>query len=137
VAVGTHGPESKMKRQIQRFAIAGVVGFTVDASVLFLALLGGLGYLAGRLVSFLAAAYVTWQINRRFAFRGSRKEKSHGQWWRYLAVMALGAGLNFAVYCAVVHVLGHSTVFILLAAAAGSGAAMVMNFSAAKWWVFK
>ena len=82
-----------MKRQIQRFAIAGVVGFTVDASVLFLALLGGLGYLAGRLVSFLAAAYVTWQINRRFAFRGSRKEKSHGQWWRYLAVMALGGGL--------------------------------------------
>jgi len=61
--------------------------------VLFLALLGGLGYLAGRLVSFLAAAYVTWQINRRFAFRGSRKEKSHGQWWRYLAVMALGGGL--------------------------------------------
>ena len=99
-----------MKRQIQRFAIAGVVGFAVDASVLFLALLGGLGYLAGRLVSFLAAAYVTWQINRRFAFRGSRKEKSHGQWWRYLAVMAFGGGLNFAVYCVVVHVLGHSTV---------------------------
>src|SRR5258708_20543160 len=104
-----------MKRQIQRFAIAGVVGFTVDASVLFLALLGGLGYLAGRLVSFLAAAYVTWQINRRFAFRGSRKEKSHGQWSRYLPVMALAGVRHFPVYCAVVHVVGHSTILILLA----------------------
>lgn len=48
-----------MRRQVIRFVIAGVVGFVVDAGILCLALAVGLGYFAGRAVSFLCAVWAT------------------------------------------------------------------------------
>ena len=48
-----------MQRQLVRFVFAGGIGFVADTAVLYLMLWLGLGYFAGRAVSFLCAVWVT------------------------------------------------------------------------------
>ena len=87
-------------REIRRFltfAIVGVIGFVVDASVLYLGIYMGLGLRWGRVFSYLAAVTTTWALNRIFTF----KEPSHrGLWseWAHFSVSQLGgaaANLGF------------------------------------------
>jgi len=124
-------------RQIFRFAIAGVLGFIVDAGVLWIALRLGLGYFAGRTVSFLAAVWTTWQVNRRFTF----SERSGGsvwhEWWRYLSAMSLGGCVNYAAYSVVVLTQPRTAFLPFIGVAAGSIAGLFVNFVSARWWVFR
>jgi putative flippase GtrA len=56
-------------KQFQRFLAVGALGFFVDFSVLYLAVnVVGVSPFAGRLVSFIIAATVTWKANRHFTF---------------------------------------------------------------------
>ena len=126
-----------MKRQLIRFLFAGGVGFFVDTAVLYLMIWLGLGYFAGRAISFLCAVWATWQLNRRFTFASSRKQSAWAEWVRYLAAMPIGGGVNYAAYSAVVSMLHPAPWLPLLAVAAGSIAGLVVNFATAKWWVFK
>lgn len=126
-----------MKRQVGQFAFAGVLGFVVDTAVLYLALALGLGYFAGRAVSFLCAVYATWQVNRRLAFAATRRESAWQEWWHYLAAMALGGIVNYAAYSAVVLLAPANPIKPVVAVAAGSAAGMLVNFISAKFWVFR
>jgi putative flippase GtrA len=112
--------------QFVRFAIAGVIGFVVDAGVLYLALACGLGFFAGRIVSFMAAVWVTWRIRSAWV-----------EWWRYLLSMLGGASVNYAAYSVVVLTVHGSRLVPLIAVACGSVAGMFVNFFAAKFWAFK
>lgn len=126
-----------MFRQIFRFAIAGVLGFIVDAGVLWIALRLGLGYFAGRTVSFLAAVWTTWQVNRRITF----SERSGGsvwhEWWRYLSAMSVGGCVNYAAYSVVVLTQPRTALLPFIGVAAGSIAGLFVNFVSARWWVFR
>lgn len=126
-----------MRGQLGGFLIAGTIGFLVDAGVLYLALAAGLGYFAGRAVSFLCAVWVTWQLNRRFAFRRSRSESAWREWWRYLVAMSAGGLVNYAAYSATVLLFEGMPLLALVAVATGSIAGMVVNFASAKLWVFR
>jgi putative flippase GtrA len=126
-----------MRAQILRFALAGVVGFVVDAGILWLALHLRLGYFAGRAVSFLAAVWATWQLNRRFTFASEQAGSAWQQWWRYLAAMAAGGCVNYATYSAVVLSLHPSGLLPFFGVAAGSLAGLGVNFASARWWVFR
>lgn len=126
-----------MKRQLVRFAIAGVVGFVVDAGVLYLALWMGLGYFAGRAVSFLCAVVTTWLINRTYTFHGHRERSIVAEFGHYLVAMALGGIVNYAVYSAVVVSAPKGALTPLLAVAAGVAAGMSINFVSARFWVFR
>ena len=65
-------------RQMLSFGFIGVIGFLVDAGVLYGALLCGLGLYAGRAVSYMAAVTVTWRLNRSYTFeRASGYNKIH------------------------------------------------------------
>ncbi|WP_432711235.1 GtrA family protein [Paraburkholderia acidicola] len=123
--------------QFIRFAIAGVIGFIVDASVLYLALACGLGLFAGRAVSFIAAVWVTWRINRRHTFRERAERSAWAEWWRYLLSMLGGASVNYAAYSAVVLTLHGWRLVPLFAVACGSVAGLFVNFFVAKRWAFK
>jgi putative flippase GtrA len=124
-------------RQFARFAAAGVVGFVVDATVLY-ALLGlGLGYYLGRVFSFLAAAFTTWQINRRHAFAAEADGRRIHEWLRYLLAMSSGGILNYVVYGCIVALVIHRPWLPALAVAAGSVAGLAANFLTAKFWVFR
>lgn len=126
-----------MRGQLVGFLIAGTVGFLVDAGVLYLALAAGLGYFAGRAVSFLCAVWITWQLNRCFAFRRSRRESAWREWWRYLAAMSAGGLVNYGAYSATVLHFERMPLLALVAVAAGSIAGMIVNFASAKLWVFR
>jgi len=126
-----------MKKEIVRFAIAGALGFVVDAAVLYAALALGIGYFAGRACSFLLAVWTTWQLNRRFTFVAGRRESAWTQWWRYLLAMSVGGLANLAFYTLTVLLLPKAPWLPLLAVAVGTGAGMVLNFASAKWWVFR
>ncbi|MGE0724785.1 MAG: GtrA family protein [Alphaproteobacteria bacterium] len=81
-----------------RFAIVGTIGFVVDAGVLtLLHRAAGIDLYLGRLASFLAAATVTWALNRRFTFR-AREPAGPGEWLRWVALMGGGAAINYLVY---------------------------------------
>lgn len=126
------------RHEILRFAVAGIAGFVVDAGVLYLCLAAGLGYFAGRMVSFLCAVFCTWQINRRFTFASLPVDGSlWSEWWRYLAAMSAGGAVNYAAYSVSVLTLKGIPLLPLLSVAIGSISGLAVNFIGAKLWVFK
>ncbi|WP_244197926.1 GtrA family protein [Caballeronia ptereochthonis] len=120
-----------------RFAIAGAVGFVVDAGVLYIALTGGCGPYLGRALSFLCAAFVTWQINRRITFTGRANGSLWKEWYQYLLAMSFGGACNYTVYAVALKLLPKGPAAPALAVAAGSIAGMFVNFLTAKLWVFR
>lgn len=134
---------SGTRREMARFAVAGVAGLAVDVAVLYLALALGLGFYAGRAVSFLCAVFATWQINRRYTFAGADGGSDAPalslwrQWCLYLAAMTGGGMVNYAAYSAAI-AFGPRVVWLPMAAVAiGSLAGMAVNFASAKLLVFK
>jgi putative flippase GtrA len=126
-----------MHSQFIRFAVAGAIGFVVDAGVLYLALAAGLGPFTGRAVSFLAAVWTTWQINRRYTFRERIQRSPWAEWCRYLLSMLTGASVNYAVYALVIVTAPHLAWTPVVGVACGSVAGMFVNFFAAKFWAFR
>ncbi|MER8372094.1 GtrA family protein [Mesorhizobium sp. M1406] len=120
-------------KQIGWFAIAGVAGFAADASVLYLLLACDLGPFTGRLFSFMAAVFVTWQLNRHKTFAVQSGEPLWCEGLRYLAAMTFGGAANWAVYGAFIMV-GWSPISGLVA---GTGVGTVFNFLSARSWVFQ
>jgi len=130
----------KLSQQAWRFALAGVAGLAADAAVLYLLMALGLGWAPARLLSFLAAVWVTWQINRRYTFHPAGLSLWQ-EWWRYLLAMAGGGVCNYAVYSLAMLFLGPymplpPAWLPLCAVAAGSLAGMTLNFISAKFLVF-
>ena len=127
----------EVRIEMARFMLAGLLGLLTDIVLLYLALALGLGWLGGRALSFTAAVWVTWQINRRYAFGGRSGGSAWHEWWRYLAAMAGGGVVNTAVYSALTLLLRDHALLPLLTVSAGSLAGMVINFLSAKFWVFR
>ena len=124
--------------QFGKFGMVGVVGLVVDIAVLYLAMAGaGLGPYSARVVSFLAAATVTWALNRAFTFRGEHDGGLLGQWAKFIAANSVGGAVNYLTYAALIAgtatVAGHP----FLGVAAGSVAGMFFNFAASKKLVFR
>ncbi|MFC5480059.1 GtrA family protein [Massilia suwonensis] len=127
----------KAPRQFASFALVGVAGLVVDIVVLYACLSIGLGYYGGRVCSFLAAVWATWELNRRYTFAGGATNAPRPQWWRYLLAMLGGGVVNYLAYSAVVSLAPGLPFLPVVAVAAGSLAGMFVNFSSAKFLVFK
>lgn len=144
--------KARLNRQFIRFALVGVAGFVVDASVLYLALRVGAGYYVGRILSFLSAVFATWQLNRRFTFgvqqSGADSQRSPAgsnrgfgkllrEGGKYLLAMCGGGAVNYAAYCVCVAVLPRFTLLPLVAVAVGSLAGLLVNYLLARRWVYR
>lgn len=127
----------KAPRQFARFALVGVAGLVVDVAVLYAGLWLGLGYYAGRACSFLAAVWATWQLNRRYTFADGADGAPPAQWSRYLLAMLGGGVVNYLAYSAVLSLAPGFSLLPAVAVAAGSLAGMAVNFSSAKFLVFR
>lgn len=128
----------KTRHELQRFALAGGVGFAVDAAI-FISLFQWLnwGLVPARLISFSAAATATWLVNRNLTF-AHRKSANHlSEWARYIAVNATGAILNLVIFILVMQYLPDSGPYPFLALAMASGIAMVVNFTGSKYLAFR
>lgn len=125
-----------MAREFLSFAAVGTFGYLVDASVLTLALFAGLGFYAGRAVSFMVAVTFTWYCNRKFTFEPSGEVSAFQQFIRFVSWNALGGAVNLGVYALLI---GYGGIFVrmpFLAVAAGSLAGLAVNFLVSKYFVF-
>ncbi|RYF40540.1 MAG: GtrA family protein, partial [Comamonadaceae bacterium] len=97
----------------------------------------GLGWLGGRVVSFLAAASATWLLNRRFTFAASPSDGGLGaEYLRYLSAMVCGAAINYLVYAAVLWWTPEKPYTAAIGVALGSIAGLAVNFATARRLVF-
>ena len=128
-----------MLGQFLRFGIVGTVGLGVDVAVLYLAA-PFTGWYVGRMLSFLAAATVTWSLNRRFTFRSGESVTSAGRPWRqylhYLLTMLGGGAVNYLVYAVTLHFVDGRFAPVV-GVALGSLAGLSLNFLAARYLVFR
>ena len=114
-----------LSARFSRFALVGLIGFTVDAGLLQLLLAVGLGPLLARLVSISFAVIVTFLLNRGWAFG------TGGRGWRtefaaYIGVAAASALLNYAIFAGIL-LLWPGTL-PLLALIIASGIAMAASY---------
>lgn len=131
-------PDYAIRGQFARFAMVGVLGFMVDATVLYLCLHGlGFGVYGGRLVSYLFAATTTWYLNRKLTFIGCDGVAPAQQWARFVATNGIGGLVNYGSYSFVVALLPASLFMPLIGVAVGSIAGLGFNFTASRLFVFK
>lgn len=124
--------------QLALFSVAGTIGFVVDAgTVQLLVSLADWNPYVARLLSFLAAAFVTWLINRAYTFSGVRRHRLLGEWLRYLLAMSGGFVVNYGIYSLLVFRYELVQQWPVLGVAAGSLAGMVSNFVMARWWIYR
>ena len=128
-------------KQFRRFLAVGALGFIVDVAVLYLAVnAAGLNPLAGRLLSFVVAATVTWKANRHFTFATHASAVAPSaaarQWLRYLSTTAIGGAVNIGIYQLWLTMTDHSNLNLFFAVVAGSAVALMVNFTLSKYLVF-
>ncbi|WP_312240045.1 GtrA family protein [Pantoea sp.] len=127
----------KVIKELFLFGIAGVIGFVVDAGVLYL-LKPVLGIYAGRIVSFFMAVLMTWIFNRNVTFRQCSAGRGlMAEFVHYLSLMIVGGAINLGVYYLLI---GHYALFHqwpVAAVAAGSVAGMAANFLSSRFLLYK
>lgn len=123
--------------QFFRFGVVGVIGFLVDSAVLYAMLWLSMGFMSGRFVSFLCAATATWLINRRVTFSPSAHRSVLREWVSYIIAMSGGGVVNLLCYRLVMSSFHYQTYLPLLAVGAGSIAGLLVNYTVAKFWVFR
>ncbi len=120
-----------------KFGIVGVVGFLVDATVVFM-LHEKLGAYGGRIISFLSAVIVTWLLNRSFTFnRHVRNNDWIKEFTKYISGMCVGGGANLLCYTFIMYNATANSKNILIATAIGSIVGMIFNFTLSKFIIFK
>lgn len=124
-----------LQAQILRFALVGVIGFVVNATLVAL-LSGRVGPEWGQFVAFPAAVVTTWQLNRRYTFSRSGRGLAH-EAALYVAANAIGWAANNGVYFALILDVALVHAYPVIAVAAGSLAGMAFNFVTSKWVVFR
>lgn len=125
--------------RVLRFAIVGAIGFVVDVAVLWLTMkLTGLGPLAARVVSFAAAAAVTYALNRTFTFNSESGSTSSTptQISLYFGASVMGAAVNYLVFAAAVMTIPLMRSYPAMAVALGSVAGAAFNYVAYAKLVF-
>ena len=123
--------------QFMRFGVVGTAGFLMDTAVLYLMLALGAGPYAGRVVSYLAAATLTFALNRAWTFRAAARRPVARQWGAFVALNLLGFAANYGTYALLLG--GSATVAAhpVLGVAAGSVAGMFINFAVSRRLVFR
>ncbi|MBH81288.1 MAG: hypothetical protein CMQ49_12350 [Gammaproteobacteria bacterium] len=129
---------TEVRTQIFRFLQVGLVGFTVDVSVISLLLYGfGLqetdaGLVGSRVVSFVAAISATFLLNARYTFGSSLR---HSSFSLYVMIQCLGAAINLGTYTSLV-LFGPFNDAPLIALVIGSASATVSNFLLVRKFVY-
>ena len=123
-----------MKKLI-RFAIAGGVGFIVDAGLLALLLhTTPLGPFIARVIAIAAAMFTTWMFNRTFTFDRSPHSLA-AEGFRYGSVGVTSALVNYGLYAALL--LSLPTLQPLAAMVLATAASMVFSFLGYSRFVFR
>ncbi|TRO96006.1 GtrA family protein [Glycocaulis profundi] len=123
------------RRTFARFAAVGALGFAIDAGTTALLIWSDLaGPLGARACAFVLAVAATFVLHRVWTFR--RRTRPQSRFARFLAAQAAGIALNYLVYAAMIGQLPTNPATAAVSVAAGSGAALGLNYLLARLWVF-
>lgn len=123
-------------RQILLFGLVGVFGFAVDTAVLYL-LKSALGLYAARALSFVAAVFATWLLNRNITFKEKRYAHYYQEFAYYFVCMIGGGLINLGVYSLLVSFSDTAAHYPIIGVAAGSIGGMAANYLSSKFLVFR
>jgi putative flippase GtrA len=124
-------------RELPAFAVVGALGFLAHAALLAVLVRGlGLGPYPAWFPAFAASVVLTYLLHRRWTFRHRAGPAWRRELARYALLQALGAAVNNAVYALALWAHPLPRAEPVLALAAGSGAAMVLNYLTARGLAF-
>jgi putative flippase GtrA len=124
--------------QFISFGCVGVVGLVADTAVLWLLLhFAGFDPYSAKAVSYLAAATVTWALNRHFTFKGQGSGGLLRQWGKFLLANLAGAAANYLTYVVCINTVAVMQDYNILANIPASLAGLAFNFIASKKLVFR
>lgn len=128
-----------LRRQVLMFTVGGAIGLVVDAGgVQALVSFAHWNPYLARLLSFLAAATATWLWNRRYTFaQRSSGRPLYVEWLHWIALMSVGAVVNYGAYVAILLAYPPLVRWPALAVAASSATAALVNFATARGMLFK
>ena len=133
---GTARPRSERQRILQ-FLIVGAVGFIVDAGLVAVQVhMLGIGPYVSRGPSFLAAATVTWLLNRRHTFKGLERHSVGTSYRRYVLAQVVGGLINLSVYVAAISRIAICAQYPEIAVAVAAGFGLMVNYTLARVFVF-
>lgn len=129
-----------MRKQLFWFAVSGSLAFLIDAGIVQ-SLVTGLNAnpFVARVPSVACAMLFTWLFNRTVTFAKKRPEGQGlpEELMRYVGTQSMGIAVNYATYSLCLWLLPMTRTWPFLAVAAGSLAGFLVNFMAAKKWVFE
>ena len=121
-----------------RFCCVGGAGFGVDALTLMLLVhAAGLDPITARIPSAAIAILTTFELNRRWAFRGAGARRYGAALLAYAGVQSLGLACNVAVYTGFYLLLPPPLGAPLVCLVAASAAALLVNYAGASRVVFR
>ncbi len=127
----------KAIKELFLFGVAGVLGFLVDAGVLYL-VKPLVGIYFGRIISFFLAVVVTWLFNRNITFKENDvKVGLLAEFLHYLSLMIIGGCINLGVYYLLVGSIEWLRDWPVAAVAAGSLMGMMANFISSRYFLYK
>lgn len=118
------------------FLMVGGGGFFVHAAVLYALTRAGFAPLPAWFPAFGAAVLFTWLLNRMLAFKGLGDKTPAREAAGYFIIQALGAGVNFIVYAAVIAAGLYIASHLIAALAAGSIAAAGFNYAMLRKFIY-
>jgi putative flippase GtrA len=129
----------RLRHEVMLFAVGGGIGFVVDAGIVqMLVSFVHFNPYAGRVISFLVAATVTWWWNRSHTF--AARHSGHSlltEWLHWMALMSGGAAVNYAAFVACLLAFPSWHKWPVLAVAVGSAIAAAVNFVSARTLLFR
>jgi putative flippase GtrA len=132
-------------REFLKYCIVGAVGFIIDGGILLWltnSANGGVNayfsdpYLA-RLISFPIAVTATWVLHRLWTFADGADAAKGRQYAGYFILQLAASLMNYAVYAGVIGLYGASQPILMLGFALGSAIGLTVNYSGARWLVFR
>ncbi len=126
-----------LRRQLLHFALAGTLGFVVDAALVQgLVRFAGMDPYLARIPAVAAAILTTFAYNRAITFADRRSPRLLAEFGRYVLSCSAGLAANYAAYAAVLGGFPALRDWPVAGVAVGALAGMVVNFVAARYFVF-
>ena len=129
----------RLRHEVMLFAIGGALGFVVDAGIVqSLVSFAHVNPYAGRVISFLVAATVTWWWNRSQTVASRHSGRSlMVEWLHWMALMSGGAAVNYIAYVVCLMAFPSWHRWPALAVGVGSIFAAFVNFVSARTLLFR
>lgn len=126
-----------LRRQLLHFALAGSLGFLVDAALVqTLVRMADMDPYLARMPAVAAAILATFAYNRAITFADRRGPRMLAEFGRYVLSCSAGLVANYAAYAAVLGSVAAVRTWPVAGVAVGALSGMVVNFVAARYFVF-